>query len=51
MTPEQIEALSAFLNNQANLPVNIQAIADELKALLVSPEVTPEITPKGDVVN
>lgn len=45
MTPEQIASLSAFLNTQADLPVDIQVIAEELKASL-TPVPVVESTPE-----
>lgn len=46
MSPEQLVTLSNFLNTQANLPVDIQLIAEELKTTL-TPVVEP--TPVEEV--
>lgn len=55
MTPEQLKELSDYLNATADLPVNIQVVASQLKeffapALEVSPE--PEVVsePAPEVV-
>lgn len=54
MTPEQLVTLSAFLNTQANLPVEIQEIANSLKVYLtpasnpVAVEEEVPVTPTED---